>query len=175
MISHIVILLIHLIPASRLYWLKAVLLGMIPRVEVARNARIQMISISGVGVSIGCDVFIGRETLFIGGSKSTVSIGDYCDISSRVSFVTGTHQISPKEKRIAGVGTSNDINIGKGSWIGAGAQIMGGVDIGQKCIVAAGALVINNVESYSIVAGVPAKVIKVYDPDMGEWVKSEGD
>ena len=44
-------------------------------------------------------------------------------------------------------------------WIGAGATILKGVDIGEGAVVAAGAVVTKNVAPYSIVAGVPAKKI----------------
>lgn len=45
-------------------------------------------------------------------------------------------------------------------WIGAGAVVLSGVHIGQGAIVAAGAVVANSVAPYSIVGGVPAKLIK---------------
>ena len=45
-------------------------------------------------------------------------------------------------------------------WIGYGATIMSGVHIGQGAVIAAGAIVVNDVNPYAIVGGVPAKVIK---------------
>lgn len=55
-------------------------------------------------------------------------------------------------------GTFDKVTIGSGSWVGNNALIM--ANIGKHCVVAAGAVVIDDVEDYSVVAGNPAKVIK---------------
>lgn len=55
-------------------------------------------------------------------------------------------------------GTFTKINIGEDTWVGNGALIM--ANIGKKCIVAAGSVVIHDIPDYSVVAGNPAKVIK---------------
>lgn len=52
------------------------------------------------------------------------------------------------------------IFIGKNVWIGDGAKVLGGVTIGDGAIIAAGAVVIRDVPSRCIVAGVPAKIVK---------------
>ena len=107
------------------------------------------------------DNFIGGET-YIAGGDSKIYIGDFCDISNRVQIISGTHNIDLTGKRIAGKGYSKDIMIGNGVWIGAGAIILGGVTIHDKAIIAAGSLVNKDVESYTMVGGVPAKKIKNY-------------
>jgi len=58
-------------------------------------------------------------------------------------------------------GTFEKITIGSGSWVGNAALIM--ANVGNHCVVAAGAVVINDVADYSIVAGNPAKIIKQID------------
>jgi len=62
-----------------------------------------------------------------------------------------------------GIFSKGPVRIGKGSWLGFRAEILSGVTIGEHCIIAAGAVVTKDVPSYSIVAGVPAKVISQYD------------
>ena len=57
--------------------------------------------------------------------------------------------------------TRKGVEIGKDCWIGANVCILDGVKIGDKCIVAAGAVVNKDVPSNSIVGGVPAKIIKM--------------
>jgi len=57
------------------------------------------------------------------------------------------------------------ISIGNDVWIGANVNIMDGITIGDGAIVAAGAMVIKDVEPYSIVGGVPAKLIKYRFPE----------
>ena len=56
-------------------------------------------------------------------------------------------------------GVFNKVTIGEDSWIGNGALIL--ANIGKKCVVAAGSVVINDVPDFAIVAGNPAKIIKM--------------
>ena len=67
------------------------------------------------------------------------------------------------------------VKIGSGTWIGVHAVIVGAVTIGRNCVVAANAVVTKDVPDYSVVGGVPAKIIKQYDLKLGRWVhKSQG-
>lgn len=126
--------------------------------KISKSARItSSVRFLGIeNISIGEDTFIGHETMIAGANYSSVKIGAYCDISSRVTMVTGTHEIDLEGKRIAGRGTSKDIIIEDGVWIGVNATILPGVTIGKKSIVAAGAVVINDVPANVMVAGNPA-------------------
>ncbi len=58
--------------------------------------------------------------------------------------------------------------IKKGAWIGAGAILLPGVTIGEYSLVAAGAVVTKDVLPYTMVAGVPAKVIKELKEELDE-------
>ena len=111
-----------------------------------------------VKVSIGENSFVGHKSLIMGGD-STVYIGKNCDISSNVSIITGTHEVGGAERR-AGAGFCKDVFIGDGTWIGYGSTILGGVKIGEGCIVGAGTLVNKDVPPNVIVGGVPFKILK---------------
>jgi carbonic anhydrase/acetyltransferase-like protein (isoleucine patch superfamily) len=50
--------------------------------------------------------------------------------------------------------------IGNDVWIGARAMVLDGVTIGDGCVIAAGSVVTKNIEPYSIVGGIPAKLIR---------------
>lgn len=63
------------------------------------------------------------------------------------------------------------IKIKQGAWIGNGARIVGSVTIGKNSIVGANAYVDKDVPDYCLVGGVPAKILKRYDPITGNWVK----
>lgn len=65
---------------------------------------------------------------------------------------------------------TNPVSIGAYSLIGAGAKILKGVDIGENCIIGANAVVTHDIPSYSIAAGIPAKVIKQFNFDREEWM-----
>jgi acetyltransferase-like isoleucine patch superfamily enzyme len=99
-----------------------------------------------------------------------LQIGNYCSISPGVRFLLGgEHQIDsistfPFKVKCFGydyeAGSKGDIVVGDDVWIGTNAIICSGVKIGQGAIVAAGAVITKDVPPYSIVAGIPAKVIK---------------
>lgn len=67
---------------------------------------------------------------------------------------------------------SAPVHIGEGSWVGERAIILPGANIGKKCIVAAGAVVVRgDYPDYCILAGVPAKIIKRYNFETKNWEK----
>lgn len=63
------------------------------------------------------------------------------------------------------------IRIKEGAWIGNGARIVGSVTIGKNSIVGANAYVDKDVPDYCIVGGIPAKILKIYDHELKQWVK----
>lgn len=104
------------------------------------------------------------------GKKEKLYIGNFCSIAQEVMFVLNADHYTDhfstypfKTKIISGEleGTSKgNIIIEDDVWIGYRAIIMSGVKIGQGAVVAAGAVVTKDVPAYSIVGGIPAKVIK---------------
>ncbi|GAB2680762.1 CatB-related O-acetyltransferase [Flavihumibacter cheonanensis] len=118
---------------------------------------------------LGRGLYIGNSTLIY----NTSSIGDFCSISSGVKIGLAAH---PKHMLStsplfysSGRGLINDsdiltgvekmVEIGHDVLISANVLILEGVKIGTGAIIGAGAVVVKNVEPYTIVAGVPAKVI----------------
>jgi acetyltransferase-like isoleucine patch superfamily enzyme len=106
---------------------------------------------------IGSNVWIGANLTLIG--NGTVEIEDNCDIAPGVTFLTGGHEIGDRIRR-AGHGITTNIRVRKGSWIGARTTVSGNIEIGEACVVAAGAVVTKNIENNKLIAGVPAKVIR---------------
>jgi acetyltransferase-like isoleucine patch superfamily enzyme len=71
-----------------------------------------------------------------------------------------------------GITGGGRIRIGQGSWIARGAAIIcprGELTIGRNCVVAANSVVTQSVPDYSLVAGLPARIIRQYDPRTGNW------
>jgi acetyltransferase-like isoleucine patch superfamily enzyme len=87
-----------------------------------------------------------------------IDISDQVMIASKVNLVTAGHPVEP-DKRRAYI-TAEPITIGTNVWIGAAATILPGVNIGADAVVAAGAVVTHDVPPASLVAGVPATVIR---------------
>jgi acetyltransferase-like isoleucine patch superfamily enzyme len=110
----------------------------------------------GRDIRVGRNVFINQNcTIYdLGG----VDIGDDVLIGPNVSIITSGHPIEPSRRR-DGV-TAAPIVIERNVWIAAGATIIGGVTVGENSVVAAGAVVTKDVPPNSLVAGVPAKVIR---------------
>ncbi|MBW8359997.1 MAG: acyltransferase [Weeksellaceae bacterium] len=143
-----------------LYLLQGYKVG--PKTRICSSARI-----FGAGcIEIGSNVWIGPEVMII--SSSSIKIEDNVDISPRVYIGTGTHNIGDIEGRMAGKGISKDIIIKKGSWLGANSLIMPGVIVEEMNIVNSGAVVAKNFQRHSLLAGVPAKVIKDLNKERAE-------
>jgi acetyltransferase-like isoleucine patch superfamily enzyme len=79
-------------------------------------------------------------------------------IAHKVNLVTAGHPVEPDKRR--DFITEAPITIHTNVWIGAAATILPGVSIGADSVVAAGAVVTRDVPPATLVAGVPAKVIK---------------
>lgn len=159
------LVLARLTPATRCFRLRAWLFRR-AGYSVHSSARICS-SVRFLGtfqLRIGERTFVGHESMITGGDCQ-ITIGRDCDISTRVLFISGTHELTPFDQKVAGPGHSEDISIGDGCWIGAQATILGGVTIGERSMVAAGATVTRSVPPGTMVGGVPAKVIRDFKSD----------
>lgn len=109
----------------------------------------------GVFTRIGKNVFINHDCSFldIGG----ITIEDDVLIGPKVCLTTEGHPLNPEERKALLV---KPIVIKRNAWIGAGVTILPGVTVGENSVVAAGAVVAKDVPVNTVVAGVPAKVIK---------------
>lgn len=108
-------------------------------------------------VIIGDHTRIGLHNTIIG----PVTIGSNVNLAQGITITALNHNFSETNKRIDEQGIStNAVTIDDDVWIGANAVILPGVKIGNHCVVAAGAVVTKDVPPHSLVAGVPAKVIK---------------
>ena len=93
-----------------------------------------------------------------------IEIGDETIFAPGVKIISANHSIS----NLAGWDKAPSIIIGKHVWLAANSVILPGVRIGDYAIVGAGAVVTHNVPSCAIVAGVPAKIIKIRNFDIRE-------
>lgn len=118
---------------------------------------------------IGDNTYIvNRCSLIVGGK---ITIGRDVLIGSDVCIVSENHSIDPtldipymNQKIVLG-----EIIIGDGVWIGDKALILPNIIVGDKAVVAGGAVVTQSVPPRSIVAGNPAKIIKVFNDENGKW------
>ncbi len=106
-------------------------------------------------IRLGKNIFINHACSFldIGG----ITIEDDVLIGPNVSLVTENHPTDPSDRKTV---LLKPIVLRRNAWIGAAATILPGVTIGENAIVAAGAVVSRDVPPNTVVAGVPAKIVK---------------
>ncbi|RZL06903.1 MAG: sugar O-acetyltransferase, partial [Pedobacter sp.] len=104
---------------------------------------------------IGKGVFINFDCTFL--DLGGITIDDNVMLAPKVSLLSEGHPIGTNDRQML---TTAKIHIKKNAWIGAGAIILQGVTIGENSIVAAGAVVSENVPANTVVGGIPAKHIK---------------
>jgi len=109
-------------------------------------------------IQIGKNVFINHACSFL--DMGGITIEDHVLIGPKVNLVTENHPLTPADRRAL---ISKPILVKRNAWIGAAATILPGVTIGENAVVAAGAVVTTDVPDNTIVAGVPAKIIKSID------------
>jgi acetyltransferase-like isoleucine patch superfamily enzyme len=106
---------------------------------------------------------IGSGTLISGPLRvalgARLSIGDNVYIGHDVALLTVGHEVGPTDRR-CGERFASPIDIGNGVWIGSCVTILAGVRVGAGAVVAAGAVVTRDVPDNTLVAGVPAAVIR---------------
>jgi acetyltransferase-like isoleucine patch superfamily enzyme len=110
-------------------------------------------------ITIGKNVFINHACSFL--DMGGITIEDNVLIGPKVNLITENHPLDPSN-RTSLIATA--IVVKRNAWIGAAATILPGVTIGENAVVAAGALVSKDVAPNTVVAGVPAKMVKVIEP-----------
>jgi acetyltransferase-like isoleucine patch superfamily enzyme len=95
-------------------------------------------------------------------SGGTITLGEYTFFGHDVAVLTGTHDIAlfGRDRQLGFPRSGRDVVIGEGVWLASHVLVLGPVTIGDHAVVAAGSLVRDDVEPYTVVAGRPAKVVK---------------
>lgn len=110
----------------------------------------------GLNISVGRAVFIGHQCAFTG--HAAIKIADGAMIAHKVNLITAGHPVEPGRRKA--FITAEPITIEANVWIGAAATVLPGVTIGADSVVAAGAVVTHDVAPATLVAGVPATLVR---------------
>jgi len=110
----------------------------------------------GLNIRVGANVFINQGCML--GDIGGIDIGDDVMIGPRVMLLTAGHPLDPDRRRRQIVAAP--IVIERNVWLGAGATVLQGVTVGSDAVVAAGAVVTRDVPPRTLVAGVPARVLR---------------
>lgn len=107
-------------------------------------------------------------------AKNRIHLERNVNVAQQVLIMDHNHAYEDVEVPIIkqGITEGGRIRIGEGSWIGHGAAILcsrGELTIGRHCVVSANAVVMRSIPDYSVVFGVPATIIRQYDPERRAW------
>ena len=115
-----------------------------PSASISKRAVVGEGSVIMAGVCVNTNVKVGKHCII--NTNATIdhdcSLGDYVHVAPSSAL-------------------AGNVTIGQGTMIGLGAFIIQGVKVGKWCIIGAGAVVIRDVPDFSVVAGVPAKLIRI--------------
>jgi len=148
--------------------------------QVARNAQIEFGRFVWLGdgakvrchegrVEIGAKTVIGQECTI--SAYKRVRIGEQCVIADRAMFIDFDHGVVEVERPIRSQGIyTRDVEVGSNVWIGYGACILRGVSVGDNSIVGANSVVTKDVPANAVVAGIPARIIRMREaPQELSW------
>jgi acetyltransferase-like isoleucine patch superfamily enzyme len=145
--------------------------------KLARRFKRRLASLTGPEdldgrITVGEHTYgVSNQTCFLVRETDRVKIGKYCSLAPGVKIVpSGEHNFKlastfPFYAHLLNRGVEKDthtkggINIGNDVWIGINGIILSGVSIGDGAVIAAGAVVVDDVPPYAIVSGVPAKIM----------------
>ncbi|MBA3422770.1 MAG: acyltransferase [Thermoleophilaceae bacterium] len=153
-----------------------------PRVtlQIGPRARVELGRWSWIGygtkirahegvVSIGAKTVLGQECTI--SAYQRVSIGRECVIADRVMLIDFDHVVVDVERPVREQGIyKRDVRVGNNVWVGYGACILRGVTVGDNAIVGASAVVTRDVPDNAVVAGSPARIVRMREaPARMRW------
>jgi len=119
--------------------------------------------------SIGAKTVLGQECTI--SAFQHVAIGRECIVADRAMLIDFDHGVVEVERpiRLQGI-YKRDVDVGNNCWIGYGACILRGVTVGDNCVVGTNTVVTKDVASNAVVAGAPARVLRMRDaPETLRW------
>jgi acetyltransferase-like isoleucine patch superfamily enzyme len=137
-----------------------------------------------LGLQIGKDSFFGKDIFVLDYKKLKIgqnsginhqvyfdcqgvpiTIGDGCLVGFRSCFITGVHKLTTDFKSLRPLTELKPITIEDYVWIGANVTVYPGVTIGRGSVISAGSVVTRDIEKYSLAAGIPAREIRLLEPE----------
>ncbi|KAH3667523.1 hypothetical protein OGAPHI_003172 [Ogataea philodendri] len=111
----------------------------------------------GLNIVAGDDLYINANAVLL--DTSLIILGNNCKIGPNVTITTADHPLDANG-RSEGLDYSRKVIIGDNCWIAANATILPGVQLGDNVVVGAGSVVTKNIESNSLVLGVPGRIVR---------------
>lgn len=164
-------------PTSTLYGERAIHIGrdtMIgPWCTIAAGYAPDQSSLAPRTLVIGDRSVIGMRSGIV--AHESIEIGDDVWFGQEIYVTDANHGYQDPTTPIGKqLGAHAAVRIGDGTWIGHGSVVLPGTMIGRNVVIAAGSVVRGEFPDHSVIGGVPAKVIRRFEPGVG-WVRPTGD
>jgi len=141
------------------------------RVTLKFLEEFENISFNRPNLILDDNVFIGTGTIIAAAKlihlKKNVMVGPHCFIGDHDHGYTNV-RLPIKEQGYANI---ESIEIQEGAWIAANVTICSGVTIGRNSVIGANSVVTNDIPSFSVAVGAPAKVVKKFNKITKAWEK----
>ncbi|WP_156340558.1 acyltransferase [Sphingomonas sp. Leaf17] len=109
-------------------------------------------------LKVGDRSYIGPNAVI--GLGGPVTIGEGVQIGAGLTITAEAHEGDADGSFVTGHVSRTGVTIGDNCWLGNNVSLLDGVELGEGCIIGAGAVVTRSVQSYSVAAGVPARIIR---------------
>ena len=125
-------------------------------------------------LTIGDGCTFGRDVVIA--CLGEVTFGREVQVADRIFVGDTYHGYQDPDTNIVRqpMAEPRPVRIGDGAFLGINCVILPGVTVGERAFVGAGAVVTKDVPANSVVVGNPARVVRVYDRERGEWVRPGG-
>lgn len=143
------------------------------RISIGKKTRIfpgvRMEAIGTGEISIGDNCAI-EQNVHITSMGSKLVIEDNVTIAANTFITNLDHEYQDITKGVMDQGyTLADTIVGEGCFLGYGVAIQAGTKLGRHCVVGAGAVIKGEFPDYSVIVGIPGKIVKRYSPRYNEW------
>jgi acetyltransferase-like isoleucine patch superfamily enzyme len=138
-------------------------------VYIGRKSWLQVLDDDPNGIlKVGSGTYIGRHIHVV--SHTNVTVEANVLIADNVYLADNTHDYQDTSVPImkAGVRSLAPVTIGEGAWLGENVCVVG-ASVGQHSVIGANSTVIHDIPGFAVAAGSPAKVIKLFNSESGEW------
>ena len=140
------------------------------RMVTASMNKVRIYALRKLGCAVGESVYIGPGLTIAAGYMDMVDrleIGNRVSFAPNVSLILGSHPNNSRLNKLFNKswGKGHVIRIGDDSWLGANSVVLPDIKIGKCCVIGAGSVVTKDVPDYAVVGGVPAKILRMIDPN----------
>lgn len=137
------------------------------KTRIFPGVRMEAIGTGTISIGNNCAI---QQNVHITSMGSNLIIGDNVTILACTFITNLDHKYEDINKSVMDQGyILNETIIGEGCFLGYGASIQAGTKLGKHCVVGAGAVVRGYYPDYSVIVGVPGKVIKIFDESISQW------